>query len=173
MTGSPSEKTATDVRYRTPVPEDAVAVWRMVLDEPMLDDNSSYHYRLWFRDFAETSVVATVGNDIVGFLTGYRRPDAPDTFFIWQAAVKPGNGISGLGIDLLVHAIDLQLATGAKYVETSVSRENKAIVMLLHMIATTYDADTHTELLFRAEDLPGGDHDEVLHRIGPLNPRTA
>ncbi|MDN3261935.1 GNAT family N-acetyltransferase [Streptomyces sp. CSDS2] len=172
MTGSLSEKTAAGVRYRTPVPEDAVAVWRMVLDEPMLDDNSSYHYRLWFRDFAETSMVATVGDDIVGFLTGYRRPDAPDTFFIWQAAVKPGTGISGLGIDLLVHAIDAQLATGAKYVETSVSRQNKAILMLLHMVATTCDADTHTELLFRTEDLPDGDHDEVLHRIGPLNPRT-
>jgi L-2,4-diaminobutyric acid acetyltransferase len=172
MTGSLSEKTGTDVRYRPPTPEDAVTVWRMVVDEPMLDDNSSYYYTLWFRDFAETSMVAAVGDEIVGFLTGYRRPDERDTFFIWQAAVRPDNGISGLGIDILVNAIEVQLAAGAKYVETSVSEQNKAITMLLHMVARKYDADTHTELLFRAEDLPGGDHDEVLYRIGPLNPRT-
>lgn len=172
MIRSLPEKTGSDVRYRTPVPEDAVAVWQMVLDEPMLDDNSSYCYTLWFRDFADTSLVATVGEEIVGFLTGYRRPDEPDTFFIWQAAVKPANGVSGLGINLLVNAVDLQLATGAKYVETTVSEQNKAITMLLHMVAGEYDADTHTEVLFRAEDLPGGDHDEVLHRIGPLTPRT-
>ncbi|MGW3647243.1 diaminobutyrate acetyltransferase [Streptomyces sp. NPDC000878] len=172
MTASLSEKTGTAVRYRTPTPQDAVTIWRMVVDEPMLDDNSSYHYTLWFRDFAETSMVATVGEEIVGFLTGYRRPDEPDTFFIWQAAVKPGNGISGLGIDLLVNAIDLQLAAGAKYVETSVSEQNKAITMLLHMVARKYDAHTHTELLFHGEELPGSDHDEVLYRIGPLSPRS-
>ncbi|GAA0441982.1 diaminobutyrate acetyltransferase [Streptomyces sp. NPDC046215] len=172
MTGSLSEKTSTAVRYRTPTPEDAVAVWQMVLNEPMLDDNSSYHYTLWFRDFAETSLVATVGDDIVGFITGYRRPGEPETFFIWQAAVRPDNGISGLGIDLLVNAIDLQLAAGATYVETSVSEQNKAITMLLHMVARKYDARMHTELLFRAEELPGGDHDEVLYRMGPLRPRA-
>ncbi|UQI45737.1 GNAT family N-acetyltransferase [Streptomyces sp. HU2014] len=170
MTGSLSEK--TEVRYRTPTPKDAVPVWRMVVDEPMLDDNSSYHYTLWFRDFAKTSMVATVGEDIVGFMTGYRRPDEPDTFFIWQAAVKPGSGISGLGIDILANAIDLQLAAGAKYVETSVSEQNKPITMLLRMVANAYDADIHTEPLFLAEELPGGDHDEILYRIGPLNPRA-
>jgi L-2,4-diaminobutyric acid acetyltransferase len=160
----------TDVHYRTPTTEDAVTVWRLVLDEPMLDDNSSYHYTLWFRDFAETSMVAEADDAVVGFLTGYRRPDAPDTFFVWQAAIRPDNGISGLGIDLLVNAIDRQLATGAAYMETSVSARNKPITMLLHMVARAYDADVHTELLFRAEELPGGDHDEILYRIGPLPP---
>ena len=172
MTDSLAEKTGTDVRYRTPTPKDALTVWQMVVNEPMLDDNSSYYYTLWFRDFAKTSMVATVGDEIVAFMTGYRRPEEPRTYFIWQAAIRPDSGISGLGVGIFVNAIDAQLAAGAEYVETSVSKKNRAIVMLLHMVANEYDADVHTELLFPAEDLPDGDHDEVLYRIGPLTPRT-
>jgi L-2,4-diaminobutyric acid acetyltransferase len=173
MTESTALKSSTAVHYRTPTQQDAVAVWQMVLDEPMLDNNSSYHYTLWFRDFAQTSMVAaTADGEIVGFLTGYRRPEEPDTFFIWQAAIKPDSGVSGLGVNILVNAIDAQVATGATYVETSVSAQNKAITMLLHMVARKYDAETHTELLFPAAGLPGGDHDETLYRIGPLTPRA-
>lgn len=172
MTASLPQNTSTGLHFRKPTPADALAVWQMVTNEPMLDDNSSYHYTLWFRDFAETSIVADMGDELVGFMTGYRRPCKPDTFFIWQAAVKPGSGVSGLGVDILANAIDLQLSTGAKYVETTISEQNKAVTMLLHMVAKKYDADITTELLFAAEALPDGDHDEVLYRLGPLNPRT-
>ncbi len=53
--------------FRTPTPEDGLKVWELVEDTPGLDTNSPYAYVLWFRDFADCSLVATVDDEIVGF----------------------------------------------------------------------------------------------------------
>jgi L-2,4-diaminobutyric acid acetyltransferase len=160
-----------DVRqpvFRTPVPADGLAVWRLVESTPGLDSNSSYCYKLWFRDFAETSLIATVDDEVVGFLTGYRRPEAPDTYFVWQTAVSPRHGIPFLGVKLFQAAADLQVGTGARFVEATVSSANKAIIMVLKQYARKHSADIQTEVLFPASMFPDSHHDEVLYRIGPL-----
>lgn len=77
----------------------------MTLEPPTLDDgqrlwalarisgldlNSPYAYVLWCRDFAATSLVARDRTGTIrGFVTGYVRPEAPDTYFLWQIAVDP------------------------------------------------------------------------------------
>lgn len=62
-------------------------MWRIARDSQVLDLNASYAYVLWCRDFAGTSVVATVNGEVVGFVTGYRRPKQPATLMVWQVAV--------------------------------------------------------------------------------------
>ncbi|MEU5092822.1 diaminobutyrate acetyltransferase [Streptomyces sp. NPDC021356] len=156
--------------FRAPIPQDGPAVWQMVEDTPGLDSNSVYYYSLWFRDFADGSLVATVDDELVGFLTGYRRPDEPETYFVWQTAVNPRHGIPFLGVKLFQEAADQQVANGARYVEATVSAENKAIIMVLKQYAKKHSAPVETRVLFPGSLFADseGHHDEVLYRIGPL-----
>lgn len=154
--------------FRTPVPEDGPAVWKLVESTPGLDSNSVYYYTLWFRDFTDGSLVATVDDELVGFLTGYRRPDEPETYFVWQTAVNPRHGIPFLGVKLFQAAADRQVASGARYVEATVSAENKAILMVLKQFAKKRSAHVETSVLFPGSLFPDSHHDEVLYRIGPL-----
>ncbi|MFD8406661.1 diaminobutyrate acetyltransferase [Streptomyces anulatus] len=155
--------------FRTPRPEDGTAVWELVRDTPGLDTNSRYFYVLWFRDFADCSLLATVDDEIVGFLLGYRRPEEPDTYFVWQTAVSPRHGIPFLGVKLFEAAADRQRERGARYVEATVSAENKAILMVLRQYARKRSAEVTDRVLFPSAWLGEGHHDEVLHRIGPLD----
>jgi L-2,4-diaminobutyric acid acetyltransferase len=159
-----------EVAYRLPRPDDAPAVWKMVDESEELDNNSPYYYALWFRDFAATSMVATVDDEVVGFVTGYLRPDEPDTYMVWQEAAKSRHGIPMLGVKLFERAADQAVARGAKYIEATVSAENKAIIMVLKKYAKRHSAQIDTRVLFPASSFPGGDHhDEVLYRIGPVS----
>ncbi|GGS81671.1 diaminobutyrate acetyltransferase [Streptomyces badius] len=162
--------TVTDTRavFRAPVPDDGPAVWKLVENTPGLDSNSPYYYTLWFRDFAHGSLVATVDDEIVGFLTGYRRPDEPETYFVWQTAVNPRHGIPFLGVKLFQAAADQQVAEGARYVEATVSAENKSIIMVLKQFARKHAAHIETRVLFPGSLFADDHHDEVLYRIGPL-----
>lgn len=155
--------------FRAPMSEDGPAVWELVENTAGLDSNSVYYYTLWFRDFTDGSLVATVDDELVGFLTGYRRPDEPDTYFVWQTAVNPRHGIPFLGVKLFQAAADEQVDKGARYVEATVSAENKAIIMVLKQFAKKHSADIETRVLFPSSLFPDSHHDEVLYRIGPLS----
>ncbi|GAB3552398.1 L-2,4-diaminobutyric acid acetyltransferase [Actinopolyspora lacussalsi] len=154
--------------FRAPMPQDAHAVWQLVENTPGLDSNSRYQYMLWFRDFTDGSLVATVDDELVGFLTGYRRPDEPDTYFVWQTAVNARHGIPFLGVKLFQAAADQQVTNGARYVEATVSAENKAIIMVLKQFAKKHSAPIETRVLFPSSLFSDGHHDEILYRIGPL-----
>lgn len=164
-----AETKAREIAYRRPTSSDGVPVWRLVEKTPDLDTNSPYYYTLWFRDFADTSLIATADGNMVGFLTGYRRPEEPDTYFVWQTAVSPRHGIPFLGVKLFQAAADRELAKGARFIEATVSAENKAIIMVLKQFAKKHSAPIHTDVLFPAAQFPGGHHDEVLYRIGPID----
>ncbi|MFC9279824.1 diaminobutyrate acetyltransferase [Streptomyces collinus] len=159
-------------QFRTPRVEDAHALWQMVDQSDALDNNSPYYYALWCRDFAATSLVATVEDDVVGFLTGYFRPDDPDTYLVWQEAAKPRHGIPLLGVTLFERAADRAVAQGARFIEATVSADNKAIIMVLKKVAKRYNAEVDTRVLFTGDLFPDEHHDEVLYRIGPIAPRT-
>jgi L-2,4-diaminobutyric acid acetyltransferase len=166
-TGAPTSARPRAV-FRTPTPEDGLAVWELVRNTPALDANSPYAYVLWFRDFADCCLVATVDDEVVGFLTGYRRPEEPETYFVWQTAVSPRHGIPFLGVKLFEAAAERQRARGARFVEASVSAENRPILMVLKQYARRRAATVTERVLFPAAWLGEGHHDEVLQRIGPL-----
>lgn len=158
------------VVFRRPVPADALAVWHLVNESDQLDNNSEYYYMIWFRDFARTSAVAELDGEVIGFLSGYRRPDRPDTYFVWQEAVKPRHGIPFLGVKLFDHAVQEQLLDGVRYVEASVSEANTPIVMVLKRFAKRWGVPVETSVLFSAKDFGEGHHEETLYRIGPVLP---
>jgi L-2,4-diaminobutyric acid acetyltransferase len=170
-TDAPTTAPARDrVVFRRPVSADARAVWEMVRASDELDDNSEYYYMIWFRDFSRTSMVAELDGEVIGFLSGYRRPERPDTYFVWQEAVRPRHGIPFLGVKLFDHAVEQELLTGARYVEATVSEANTPIVMVLKRFAKRWNADVDKSVLFSGADFGDGHHEETLYRIGPVAP---
>ncbi|MEU9559533.1 diaminobutyrate acetyltransferase [Streptomyces fumanus] len=162
-----------DLRIDRPRVTDGAALWRIARDSKVLDLNSSYSYLLWCRDFAATSAVARAGNgEAVGFVTGYVRPDRPDTLLVWQVAVDAayrGRGLAAALLDGLVARLVAERALTT--LETTISPDNSASQRLFASFAERHGAGLEREVLFDAGLFPDGPHEpEVLHRIGPLSP---
>lgn len=156
------------VELRPPTTSDGAAMWRLARDTGVLDLNSSYAYLMWGRDFAATSVIATHTGEPCGFISGYRRPDRPDTLMVWQVAVADsmrGRGLAGLMLDHLVDRADPQPVA---YLETTITEDNAASIALFSSCARRREADLSTSILFDHDSFPDGHDAEVLYRIGPF-----
>ncbi|QDY76165.1 diaminobutyrate acetyltransferase [Streptomyces qinzhouensis] len=152
--------------------EDGAALWRIARDSEVLDLNSSYSYLLWCRDFAATSLVARgPGGEPIAFVTGYARPDRPESLVVWQIAVDRehrGRGLAGALLDALTTRVTAEL--GIRRLETTVTPGNTASDRLFTAFAERRGADLERTVLFDGRLFPpGAGHEpEVLYRIGPL-----
>ena len=161
------------VELRAPTIDDGPALWALARDTDVLDLNSPYAYALWCRDFAETSVLASI-DGVIGFATGYRRPDEPGTLFVWQVAVADvarGRGIAGRMLDALLVRPTVA-AERFTHLETTITDDNVASRRLFTSFAERHHAQLERLPLFDSRhfpDDPGVGHEpEVLHRIGPF-----
>lgn len=157
-----------DLVLRAPVVADGARIWGLVVESGKLDVNSSYLYLLWCRDFAATSVVAEVGGELGGFVIGYRRPAAPDTYFLWQVAVRPSHRGRGLGGRMMDGLLSQQVAEGVRWLEATVTPDNEASQRLFQAFADRWGATLERSVLFAAADFPDAHEPESLLRIGPL-----
>ncbi|WP_351225235.1 diaminobutyrate acetyltransferase [Streptomyces sp. NPDC002133] len=165
----------TALSIDSPRVEDGAAIWRIARDSEVLDLNSSYSYLLWCRDFAATSVVARgTDGEPVAFVTGYIRPERPQTLVVWQVAVDAahrGGGLAGTLLDALTHRVASE--RGVRAVETTVTPDNTASDRLFTSYAARRGASLEREVLFDGGMFPDGAHQpEVLYRIGPITPLT-
>ncbi len=148
-------------------------MWRVARDSGKLDLNSSYAYLMWCRDFAETSVVARMGSDgtaVVGFVTGYIRPQAPETLVVWQVAVDAAYRGYGLAGRMLHRLADRLVPQGASALETTITPANEASIALFNGFARGRSAEISREELFPADVFPDEHETEILFRISPLYP---
>ncbi|MEN3585061.1 MULTISPECIES: diaminobutyrate acetyltransferase [unclassified Streptomyces] len=160
-----------DLQIDRPKVADGAALWRIARDSKTLDLNSSYSYLLWCRDFAATSAVARDERGApVGFMTGYLRPERPDTLLVWQVAVDEAYRGRGLAASLLDGLVARVAAGRAPLtVETTISPGNAPSERLFTAFAERHDAPLEREVLFDTGLFPDAPHDpEVLYRIGPL-----
>jgi L-2,4-diaminobutyric acid acetyltransferase len=122
---------------------------------------------LWCRDFANTSVVARAGDHVVGFVTGYRRPDHPEVLVVWQVAVDAGargRGVAGRLLDELVARVPR-----ITVLETTITHDNAASQALFGAFAERHGATIDRTELF-GSDVLGAEHEpEFLHRISPID----
>ncbi len=142
-------------------------MWRIARDSGTLDLNASYAYLLWARDFAATSVVATVDGAPAGFVSGYLRPDAPGTLMVWQVAVDDahrGRGIARRMLDALVDGLDEPVDA----LETTITEDNEASIALFAAFARGRGAELSRGALFEQAHFPDGHDAELLFRIAPL-----
>lgn len=155
------------VEFDIPVVPDGCEMWRLAVASGVLDANSRYAYLLWCRDFAATSVVARSSGAVVGFVTGYRRPDEPGTLVVWQVAVDAavrGRGVAAGMLDVLfawVPDID--------HLETTITPDNVGSDALFMGFARRCGAAVEQHELFSRELLGGTHEPEILYRIGPIS----
>ncbi|MEU0316291.1 diaminobutyrate acetyltransferase [Nocardioides sp. NPDC006273] len=183
----PHPESATRVDFRSPHLEDGQHMWRMARESRVLDVNTSYAYLLWARDFAATSIVATVDDDPGGFVTGYRRPDEPETLMIWQVAVDERHRGQGLARRMLDDLVDRRSGDPAvrrlsgdpavrrlsgdpavRHLETTITADNSASIALFTSFANARSAPIERTPLFEAAMFPDGHDAELLFRIGPF-----
>jgi len=144
-------------------------MWRLAVDSQVLDVNSSYAYLLWCRDFQSTSVVAEIDGDLVGFVTGFLRPQAPEVLFIWQVAVDATCRGRGIGVKMLDQLVYDVVGHGISILETTVSPDNEASLAMFASLARRHGAQLTREPLFEPTDFPDGHESEDLYRIAPLH----
>lgn len=155
------------VAFRHPRLEDGADLWRITRDSQVLDLNSSYTYLLWCRDFARTSIVATVDGETGGFVTGYLRPDRPDTLMVWQVAVDAEHRGRQLARRMLDVLADGLRDRSVRRMETTITPDNEASIRLFSSFAQGRGAAMEHEPVFPAELFPDGHDTELLFRIGP------
>ena len=159
------------IELRRPVKEDGAAIYNLVKRCPPLDENSRYCNLLQTSHFRDSAVVAERDGELLGFVTGYRLPRAPDVLFVWQVAVSPAARGYGLGKRMLEALIER--GGGIRFLETTVTPGNAASRRMFERLADAYEAPVRKEVIFKSEDHFERRHDdEVLFRIGPIDDRS-
>jgi L-2,4-diaminobutyric acid acetyltransferase len=165
--------TPDTITLRSPRPADGRRVHALVAACAPLDLNSTYAYLLLCTYFADTSAVAEQDGALVGFVSGFRRPDAPDTLFVWQVAVSAEARGHGVGGRLLRAVLDRAALADVRHVETTINPSNDASWALFRRLARERGAGCSERTLFGREDFgPDAHEDERLLRIGPLTRST-
>lgn len=131
---------------------------------------------MWCEIFAGTSVVAYEedSKNPVGFISGYIRPDAPDTLFIWQVAVHESQRGQGLATKMLFELLERQACKSVEYIEATVSPSNKPSQNLFLGLAQKLHTNYQISDYFMVEDFPQDESEEEheeewLYKIGPFN----
>ncbi|MFN2495528.1 MAG: diaminobutyrate acetyltransferase [Pseudonocardiaceae bacterium] len=167
---------AARVTIAEPDITDGPHLWRLARDSQVLDLNSGYAYLLWCREFATTSVVARMDGTVVGFVTGFLRPGAPDTLMVWQVAVDVAQRGHKLAARMLHAIVDRLSPRGVRWLHTTVSPGNEASIRLFSALARDRGTGIGRRPLFAPEDFPaeepGGHEAEDLYVIGPFQPAT-
>lgn len=159
----------TQLELRTPIDTDGMAVHQLIAQCPPLDTNSAYCNLLQCAHFGATSVVAERGEELVGFISGYRIPSRPQTLFIWQVAVSASGRGQGLAGRMLAHILDRPENGDISHLETTVTEDNKASWALFEGLAKKRNATLERTVMFDHEQHFRGSHaTEMLAQIGPL-----
>ncbi|MCP5162129.1 MAG: diaminobutyrate acetyltransferase [Hahellaceae bacterium] len=154
------------------VPEstDGAAVHALIANTPPLDPNSLYCNLLQCTHFAQSSIKAMTGDTLVGFISGYRLPESPETLFIWQVAVAEQARGKGLAKQMLLALIRrLNTHHPVAHLETTITPDNLASWSLFKSLAASLNAPWQSEVMFGRQTHFQNLHDEELvMRIGPF-----
>lgn len=154
---------------RVPTEDDGKAIWKLIKETGVLDLNSSYSYLMWAKFFDQTSVVVEANGQIVGFISGFIQPNAPDTLFIWQVAVDETQRKKGLASRMLQAILHRHVCRNIRYLEATVGTSNEASEALFQKIARDLETACHVTAFFTEDQFPGKGHeDERLFKIGPF-----
>jgi len=161
------------IKLRTPTSEDGAPVHNLIRKSAFLDDNSLYCYLVICTHFSQTSIVATMGEDIVGLVTAYIPPEQPDTVFVWQVAVDTVAQKQGLAGRMLNAILDSKACSTVRFMETTVTSDNDASRAMFASLARRNNCSINESVMFDRQAHFLNLHDtEYKLRIGPLGKDT-
>lgn len=158
---------------RRPAPRDAARITALAHSLPNLDRYAGYLYVLLCDHFAATCGIAELEGLAVGFVTGYRLPEAPETLFVWQVGVTPDMHGTGVATRLLADLLARPENAGVHFVETTVSPDNQASRRLFLGFAKRRQAPLIELPGYASSLFPGVHPPEPLLRIGPISRRSS
>lgn len=157
------------MRIRTCRPSDGKIVANIVRASGVLDVNSTYAYVLLCDRFGDTCVMAEEDDGApLGFVTGFRPPNKPDTIFVWQVGVNAAARGRGVARAMLSALINLPATKDVVAMETTVSPSNEASLALFRSFAKKHGAEMKQDGGYGEALLGGGHEDEDLYRIAPI-----
>lgn len=160
------------ITLRQPCLEDGAAMCQLVQETPPLDPNSCYAYLLLSTHFADTCVVAKDTDELVGFVSAYRPPTAPDVLFVWQVGVKATARGKGLAKTMIRSLLERDACRDVTFLEATVTPSNKPSQILFRSLANDQNAPCQETCWFPPEGFGSNQHEaEFLFRIGPLQAR--
>lgn len=162
-------KRQDDITLRAPDSRDGEDVWRLIRDCGPLDDNSLYCNLLQCDHFADTCVLAQMDGATVGWISGYIKPGAPETLFVWQVAVSEKARGMGLAGRMLDHLVARDICADVTGVNTTITSDNDASWALFRSFARRMEAPIEGAPHYRKDVHFGGRHDtENMAVIGPF-----
>jgi len=143
-------------------------IFNLVKSTKVLDVNSEYLYLLQTTHFAKTCSVAILDEKVVGFVSGYRLPDKPNTLFIWQVAVDSKLRGQNLAKKLMMNILKRKENHDLNYIHTTVSPSNKASIRAFEKLSGDLKTKMVSKSFFEKEDFINQHEEEVLYEIGPF-----
>jgi len=161
-------------RLRRPTATDGPAITRLIADCAPLDTNSAYCNLLQCTHFADSCIVAERSGQTLGWVSGYRPPSEPNSFFVWQVAVAKAARGNGLAQRMINALLDRPSAEGASYLITTVTDDNAPSWALFNRLARAWSVPLTRSAMFEQDAHFAGAHaTEWLARIGPLTSRQS
>jgi L-2,4-diaminobutyric acid acetyltransferase len=161
--------TTTAVTLRPPRVSDGRHLHSLVERSRTLDINSIYSYLLLGVHFSATSAVAERDSRVVGFVSGYRKPNDPSVWFIWQIAVDAAAQGNGIAKRLIFDVIARSESDGIRLIETTVTPSNDPSWALFRSVAADMAVPLEHSTIFHEDDFGRDQHEpEALLRIGPF-----
>ncbi|MFC5651080.1 diaminobutyrate acetyltransferase [Paenibacillus solisilvae] len=153
-----------------PSASDGVRVWRLVKEVGSLDLNSVYSYIMLCDIFRDTCILAVKDDAVIGFVSAYRRPDRPQTLFVWQIAVASSLRGRGLGKRMLRELLGRKENADIRYVESTIGPDNTASWRLFLRLADEKGGQSDVSECYPAKFFPevSAHEPELLLRIGPF-----
>ena len=159
---------ARSFQFRSALPADGEALWRLVKAAGTLELNSAYFYLLFATDFGRTCLIAEEAGEVVGAVIGYQPPEQADTAFVWQVGLLPRLQGQGLGVEMLKQWITLPANRSCRWVTATVADDNAASQALFRRFARQSGTECHVQAHFTADLFPVEHPPEPLYRVGPF-----
>lgn len=158
------------VEMRAPDGEDGPQIHRLIANCPPLDGNSLYANLLQATHFSETCVVAEHEGAVVGWVSGYVRPDAQDHYFLWQVAVDASMRGQNLAKRMIRHILERKHLSHVRYMNTTITPDNAASWRLFRSVAEELGAEFQDRPHFLEATHFAGQHaTEHMVTIGPFS----
>ncbi len=154
---------------RVPTLEDGPRIHALVAQCPPLDTNSRYCNLLQCHHFADTSIVAVLGQNLIGAITGYCLPRSPETLFVWQVAVHPDGRGKGIARSMLIELLKRATTHGVNRLETTITLSNTGSWSLFRGLARDLATPLKQHKLFdKDRHLAGVSASEYRVELGPF-----
>lgn len=158
-----------NIESKEPSLEDTKKIYKLVKKCTTLDLNSEYCYMLLATDFQKTCAISQIGQDVVGFVSGYIKPGSPGTLFVWQVAVDPDHRGKQIAHFMMTELLSRPHLSEINLIEATVSPSNFASQKLFEKIARTLNTSVNMTPYISDSQFTDSHESEDLYTVGPFH----